>query len=290
MKIKFDILSSILVSIGFEYVDCQQILWYKKSVKMTGQDVPTANVGGWTFNVHHKLNIQSGIVHKGDGTNMLLSESSSQFSTFIGVRDQSRSIDCRKCHENQGVSTKLFNPTSLTVSNDGTIYIGDFNIIWMYQPSTGVMKPVLELNEQYIYKYYLTTDPVDGRLYIADNQRRQILRLVRIDSIENLRENFEIVVGNGNYCVEDIDSNINCGDGSLARDVSLSYPKGFTIDRVGNMFFIDGQRIRQLSIATSRVSHLVGSVDIQVDYQKQLSCDRFYRLNDVSNVFLRARV
>jgi hypothetical protein len=43
-------------------MDCNQIIWYKKSVKMTGQDIPTANVGGWTFNVHHKLNIQAGIL------------------------------------------------------------------------------------------------------------------------------------------------------------------------------------------------------------------------------------
>jgi hypothetical protein len=41
-------------------MNCNQIVWYKKSVKITGQDIPTANVGGWTFNVHHKLNIQSG--------------------------------------------------------------------------------------------------------------------------------------------------------------------------------------------------------------------------------------
>lgn len=49
-----------LVSIGYEYLGCQQVLWYQKSVKITGQDIPTANVGGWTFSVHHKLNIQSG--------------------------------------------------------------------------------------------------------------------------------------------------------------------------------------------------------------------------------------
>ena len=40
-------------------MNCNQIVWHRKSVKITGQDIPTANVGGWTFNVHHKLNIQS---------------------------------------------------------------------------------------------------------------------------------------------------------------------------------------------------------------------------------------
>jgi len=41
-------------------MNCNQIVWYRKSVKITGQDIPTANVGGWTFDVHHKLNIQAG--------------------------------------------------------------------------------------------------------------------------------------------------------------------------------------------------------------------------------------
>ena len=295
---------SRLVSIGYEYMNCSQIVWYRKSVKMAGQDIPTANVGGWTFNVHHKLNIQAGkamiftqsaslifnrrlvcfsigILHKGDGSNMILTDSPLQFSPLVGIRDQSRSADCRKCHENQGASTKLLHPMALTVSNDGTIYIGDLNMIWIYQPTTGLAKPVLELTEQYTYKYYLTTDPVDGRLYIADNARRQIIRLAKIDSIESLRENYEIVVGDGQFCTLDVVNNITCGDGLLAKDVSLSYPKGLTIDRYGTMYFIDGQRIRKLSIDTSRVTHLAGAFEYQLDYQRQLSCNRTYPLDQV---------
>ena len=212
---------------------------------------------------------------------MLLTDSPLQFSPLVGSRDQSRSIDCRKCQETQGISTKLLHPTALTVSNDGTIYIGDLNIIWLYQPATGLTKPVLELTEQYAYKYYLTTDPVDGRLYITDNARRQIIRLVKIDSIENLRENYEIVVGDGQFCTLDVGNNVTCGDELLAKDVSLSYPKGLTIDRYGTMYFIDGQRIRKLSIDTSRVTHLAGSFEYQFDYQRQLSCNRTYALDQV---------
>ncbi|CAF4023410.1 unnamed protein product, partial [Adineta steineri] len=272
-------LAEAIVSIGYEYMNCTQIVWYRKSVKMTGQDIPTANVGGWTFDVHHKLNIQTSILHKGDGTNMLLTDSPLQFSTLMGIRDQSRSIDCQQCHENQAILTKLLNPTSLTVSNDGTIYIGDLNIIWMYQLTTGLVKPVLELNEQYTYKYYLSTDPVDGRLYISDYYRRQIIRLIKTDSIENLKENYEIVIGDGQYCTIDLIHNITCGDEQLAKDVSLSYPKGLTIDRYGTIYFIDGQRIRKLSIDNSRVTNLVGSFEYQIDYQRELSCNRTYPLD-----------
>jgi hypothetical protein len=44
-------------------MNCNPIVWYHKSVKMSGQDIPTANVGSWTFNVHHKLNIQAGKIN-----------------------------------------------------------------------------------------------------------------------------------------------------------------------------------------------------------------------------------
>ncbi|CAM4869415.1 unnamed protein product [Rotaria socialis] len=272
-------LAEAIVSIGYEYMNCNQIDWYRKSVKITGQDIPTANIGGWTFNVHHKLNVQAGILHKGDGTNMLLTDSPLQFSTLIGIRDQIRSIDCRNCYENQALLTKLLNPTSLTISNDGTIYIGDLNLIWMYRPANNLVKPVLELNEQYTYKYYLTTDPVDGRLYISDYHRRQIIRLIKTESIENLKQNYEIVIGDGHYCTLDLIHNITCGDEQLAKDVSLSYPKGLTIDRYGTIYFIDGQRIRKLNIENSHVTNLVGSYDYQIDYHKQLSCNRSYSLD-----------
>lgn len=276
-------LAEAIVSIGYKYINCNQIYWYKKSVKITGQDIPTANVGGWTFNVHHKLNIQSNLLHKGDGTNMLLTDSPLQFSTIIGIRDQSRSIDCRKCNENQGIQTKLLNPTSLTISNDGIIYIGDLNIIWMYQPMTGIIKPVIEFNEQYTYKYYLTTDPIDGRLYISDYHRRQIIRLMKSDSIENLKDNYEIVIGDGRYCTIDLINNITCGDKQLAKDVSLSYPKGLTIDRYGTIYFIDGQRIRKLNIENSYVTNLVGSFEYQI---KQLTCNRTYSFDQVIQIIL----
>jgi len=207
---------------------------------------------------------------------MLLTDSPLQFSTLMGIRDQSRSIDCRNCQENQAVLTKLLNPTSLTVSNDGIIYIGDLNIIWMYHPTTGLVKPVIEFNEEYTYKYYLTTDPIDGRLYISDYHRRQIIRLIKSDSIENLKTNYEIVIGDGQYCTIDLINNITCGDKQLAKDVSLSYPKGLTIDRYGTIYFIDGQRIRKLNIQNSYVTNLVGSFEYQI---KQLNCNRTYSFN-----------
>ena len=107
----------------------------------------------------------------------------------------------------------------------------------MYQPTNGFVKPVLELNEQYTYKYYLTTDPVDGRLYISDYHRRQIIRLIKTESIENLKENYEIVVGDGQYCTIDPIQNITCGDEQLAKRCFIIISKGFNNRSLWNDLF-----------------------------------------------------
>lgn len=273
-------LTEAIVSIGYEYLNCKQINWQYQSVKITGQDIPTANVGGWTFNVHHKFNLQSNLLHKGDGTTMYLTDSPIQLSTVVGIRNQIRSIDCRSCQENPSQTTTLFSPTSLTISHDGRIFIADLNFIWMYQSTTGLIKPVLELTSQYTYRYHLTTDPIDGRLYISDYNRRQIIRLIRTESIDNLRDNFEVILGNGDFCQYNSEENQTCGDNQLARDVSLTFTKGLTIDRYGNMFFIDGQRIRKLNIENGLVTNFVGSFEYE---NRPLTCNQTYLFDQVNS-------
>ncbi|CAF1514254.1 unnamed protein product, partial [Didymodactylos carnosus] len=247
---------SIEVSVGYEYYGCTQIVWRYQTTIVNGQDMPAANVGGWNFNVHHRLNLQEDVLHKGDGTNILMSELPWIVTSIAGIQDQIRSIECKKCI-GQAATIKLLNPTNVAISNDGTIFIGDLNIIWIIQ-TTGIAMPVLELSYDYAYKYYMTTDPIDGRLYIADYQRRQIIRLITTLNIKDLTQNYEVVVGDGNYCGNILDNDgESCGDNLTAQYVSLSYPKGLTINKEGTLYFIDGNRIRQLRLDNSRVTNIV---------------------------------
>lgn len=212
---------------------------------------------------------------------MFLNELPMESSTLIGVQDQTRPFNCRKCQENRGVLTKLLHPTSLAVSNDGTIYVFDLNIIWMFRFGTGLTKPVAEFDGETLLKFHLATDPVNGRLYVADANRRQIIRLIKQENIDDLRENYEIVVGNGGFCAFDPINNVTCGDGALASDVEISTLKGLTIDRDGTMFFVDGQRIRKVNVHDSRVTTLVGSNNDNHDFQREFLCERFYPMEKV---------
>lgn len=50
-----------LVSVGFEYESCPDlILWEKRTAVLQGYETTASKLGGWTLDKHHALNIQSG--------------------------------------------------------------------------------------------------------------------------------------------------------------------------------------------------------------------------------------
>jgi len=74
------------------------------------------------------------------------------------------------------------------------------------------------------YKYYMVVSPLDGRLYITDQQNLRIIRVKTMGAVRELTQNFEVVAGTGQQCIPgDLDQ---CGDASSATDARLFYPKG----------------------------------------------------------------
>ena len=74
------------------------------------------------------------------------------------------------------------------------------------------------------YKYYMVVSPLDGRLYITDQQNLRIIRVKTMGAVRELTQNYELVAGTGQQCVPgDVD---RCGDGATATDARLFYPKG----------------------------------------------------------------
>lgn len=74
------------------------------------------------------------------------------------------------------------------------------------------------------YRYHLAVGPVDGRLYISDPEKHQILRMKVQENSTNIQDNLEVVVGSGEKCLPG--DKLSCGDGRLAKLARLAYPKG----------------------------------------------------------------
>ncbi len=49
------------VSVGFEYESCLDlILWEKRTAILQGYELNASNMGGWTLDKHHILDVQNG--------------------------------------------------------------------------------------------------------------------------------------------------------------------------------------------------------------------------------------
>uniref|UniRef100_A0A8C3VSS4 Teneurin-1 n=1 Tax=Catagonus wagneri TaxID=51154 RepID=A0A8C3VSS4_9CETA len=259
-------LAEALVSVGYEYEMCPDfILWEKRTVILQGFEMDASNLGGWSLNKHHILNPQSGIIHKGNGENMFISQQPPVISTIMGNGHQ-RSVACTNCN-GPSHNNKLFAPVALASGPDGSVYVGDFNFVRRIFPS-GNSVSILELSTSPAHKYYLAMDPVSESLYLSDTNTRKVYKLKSLVETKDLSKNFEVVAGTGDQCLPFDQS--HCGDGGRASEASLNSPRGITVDRHGFIYFVDGTMIRRID-ANAVITTVIGSNGLTST--QPLSCD-----------------
>lgn len=83
-----------------------------------------------------------GILHKGNGENIYISQQPPVIRTVMG-NGYHRTIPCHGC-SGLALEAKLFAPVALACGSDGSIYVGDFNFVRRILPS-GYAYNVLEL-------------------------------------------------------------------------------------------------------------------------------------------------
>uniref|UniRef100_A0A669PTC7 Teneurin-1 n=1 Tax=Phasianus colchicus TaxID=9054 RepID=A0A669PTC7_PHACC len=237
-------LAEAMVSVGYEYETCPDfILWEKRTVILQGFEMDASNLGGWSINKHHVLNPQSGIVHKGNGENMFISQQPPVISTVMGNGHQ-RSVSCSNCN-GLALNSKLFAPVALTSGPDGKI-------------SSGFPA----------HKYYLAVDPVSESLYLSDTNTRRVYKAKSLIETKDLAKNVDVVAGTGDQCLPFDQS--HCGDGGKASEASLNSPRGITIDKHGFIYFVDGTMIRKID-ENGVITTIIGSNGLTST--QPLSCD-----------------
>ncbi|KAM5213843.1 teneurin-2 isoform 15-T19 [Hipposideros larvatus] len=266
-------LSDAVVSVGFEYETCPSlILWEKRTAVLQGFELDPSNLGGWSLDKHHILNVKSGILHKGTGENQFLTQQPAIITSIMG-NGRRRSISCPSCN-GLADGNKLLAPVALAVGVDGSLFVGDFNYIRRIFPSRNVTS-ILELrNKEFkhsnnpAHKYYLAVDPVSGSLYVSDTNSRRIYRVKSLSGAKDLAGNSEVVAGTGEQCLPFDEA--RCGDGGKAVDATLMSPRGIAVDKNGLMYFVDATMIRKVD-QNGIISTLLGSNDLTA--VRPLSCD-----------------
>ncbi|XP_057188724.1 teneurin-3 isoform X13 [Triplophysa rosa] len=267
-------LSEAVVSVGFEYESCLDlILWEKRTAILQGYELDASNMGGWTLDKHHVLDVQNGILYKGNGENVYISQQPPVISTIMG-NGRRRSISCPSCN-GQADGNKLLAPVALACGSDGSIFVGDFNYIRRIFPS-GNVTSVMELSNNPAHRYYLATDPMTGQLYVSDTNSRRIFKPKALTGAKELLQNVEVVAGTGEQCLPFDEA--RCGDGGKATEALLLGPKGIAVDKNGFIYFVDGTMIRKVD-RNGIISTLLGSNDLTS--ARPLTCDTSMHIGQV---------
>ncbi|XP_051791182.1 LOW QUALITY PROTEIN: teneurin-1 [Erpetoichthys calabaricus] len=266
-------LTEAIVSVGYEYEICPDfILWEKRTALLQGFEMDSSNLGGWSLDKHHILNLQSGILHKGNGENVFVSQQPPVINTIMG-NGYHRSISCPNCN-GPALASKLFAPVAVACGPDGSVYVGDFNFIRRLLP-TGNVITILELRNRDIrhstspaHKYYLAMDPVNNVLYVSDTSSRKVYKVKSLTEPKDPAKNFELVAGTGEQCLPFDQS--HCGDNGKASEASLNNPRGIAADRHGHVYFVDGTMIRRID-ENGVITTIIGSNGLTST--QPLSCD-----------------
>ena len=263
-------LSTASVSVGYEYYDCKHVIWSTEHVQLAGHDLSISDIGNqWNLNIHHRYNYRNSILQRGDGQNFnLKTEKPRVVLPVMGDGYQRQSI-CPYCDGSTNPSEqRLLKPQALVSGHDGSLYIGDYNLIRRIEspaasgssPADRVVRTVLEMPTNRVpSKYNLALNLADQRLYMSDADRYQIY-LIREQanklnetvsgggsaSPSSSEESLLPVVGSGIRC--QLDNRANCGDGQTARGASLFEPKAFVFDLSGRMYIADGPNVRMVDV------------------------------------------
>jgi hypothetical protein len=241
-------LTTALVKVGYEYTSgCGEgsggsvIIWNTQSTQVTGQDLSVSSIGGWDLDLHHRYNFEQGIVYRGDGTHIYLRDMPALVHTTMGD-GQRRQLDCQGQCNGPAAQRRLLAPMAIVAGLDGSLYVGDFNLVRRIRPD-GQVRSMLRMNATSVaHRYYLAVNPQSGALYVSHPESYRIVEVVNIEDPTDLDNNWRPLIGSGERCLPGDEE--RCGDGRPALAAQLIYPKGVAVSAEGLVYFADGTTIR----------------------------------------------
>ncbi|KAG5320005.1 TENA protein, partial [Acromyrmex heyeri] len=228
------------ISIGYQHSTCPSVIWETQTATLQGFDVDISDIGGWGLDIHHHYNFHEGILQKGDGSTLHFKQYPRTVKVVMGTGLQ-RSLVCQNC-DGLAKDARLLTPVALASGPDGSIYVGDFNLVRRITPEGKVYTVLILSATQVAYQYYLCISPADGHLYISDPEKHQILKALSLEQVQDPSINIEPVVGSGERCIPGDEG--HCGDEGPAIHAKLAHPKGIAIAADKTMYIADGTNIR----------------------------------------------
>ncbi|CAN8006168.1 unnamed protein product, partial [Ixodes hexagonus] len=138
-------LTTVIVLVGYEYASCERTIWTTQSTTLRGYDMDISELGGWNLDIHHRYNFQEGVVQKGDGSTVYFKHQPRVISVLMGT-GQRRPLLCPECN-GLARENRLLAPVALASGPDGSVYVGDLNLIRRITP-TGQVYTVFRMRHR----------------------------------------------------------------------------------------------------------------------------------------------
>lgn len=120
------------ISIGYQHSTCPSVIWETQTATLQGFDVDISDIGGWGLDIHHHYNFHEGILQKGDGSTLHFKQYPRTVKVVMGTGLQ-RTLVCQNC-DGLAKDARLLTPVALASGPDGSIYVGDFNLVRRITP------------------------------------------------------------------------------------------------------------------------------------------------------------
>ena len=196
-----------------------------------------------------------------------------------------RAVDCKAtCEGDNPKQIDLLTVISMTSGPDGSVFIGDYNLIRRVSPDGRVKTVYTFASSQGSFHYDMKVSAVDNHLYLSHAERRQIWKfsLEDIDDDEysgNFEHNNDnVVAGTGERCLPGAAD--ACGDGRPAAEARLDYPKGIALATDGTIYISDSRNIRSVN-SEGIISTLIGNYDHANGPPKPLPCESIFEASKV---------
>lgn len=269
-----------------------------------------SDLGSWNLDIHHRYNYHQGVLQKGDGSAVFFKQQSRMVQPLIGSEEGSaRPPNCpaNEC-EGPAKSARLADPIALTSGPDGSVYVGDGNMIRRITPE-GYVITVFKMSSQ----SKMTRNGVNGGggssgsggSISSISQQSPNSNSMGSSGKKNPASSYNYHIQLSQYDshlyiadperhqilrihtidrVEDPESNYDifvgsgsrclprdpqdCGDSGSALEAKLSFPKGMAFTLDGSLYFADGNSIRLVN-RRGHIHTVIGSGNSYPSYRRR---------------------
>uniref|UniRef100_A0A0N5A1X5 EGF-like domain-containing protein n=1 Tax=Parastrongyloides trichosuri TaxID=131310 RepID=A0A0N5A1X5_PARTI len=273
-------LTTAIISIGYQYKDCgEAIVWKTLKVTIEGRSLRKKSItlGGWNMNNNHFYDYTNNILERGDGKRSLISEEQRGIEMVVGG-NKKREVKCVFCGKQKIDEALLYEPKTLAIGRKGQVFVGDYNMIRSID--NGMISPILEFGVEDIeHNYYMIVNHITGNIVISIPLKKQIIEISDFEDdidLKKLKTNYDIIAGNGNSCPpEDL-----CGDGSLAEDAQLTFPKGIVYGNDGTLYLLDSRKLRNIE-----KDGTIRTIISEKQVSKTDNCQDIFRFDDLDFIW-----